>query len=157
MRTKTRTVTYTIVSLAFLAGTSTALADTGHAHDTSHTERKQNVHATEHAAAETGPQSVGDILQAVHGKHKELAEVVASKKLDDVHHLAFAIRDLAKPLAEKVSPDRRPKVEGTVNNIAKLADELDASGDAGDQAKTEANLKKLDGTLKLLEAQVAAK
>ena len=151
MKMKT-TVTYTIVSLAFAAGTTVARADAGNAQATSHVEHEAHAHA-----ADAAPNSVEDILHAIHGKQGELAEVVASKKLDGVHHLAFTIRDLAKPLAEKVSADRRPKVEGTINNIAKLADELDASGDAGDQAKTEANVKKLDGTVKLLEAQVSAK
>lgn len=140
------TLIHTAISMAFAAGTTVAFADAGH---------DGHVHTSDTSAA--APQSVDDTLKAIHGKQSELAEVVASKKLDDVHHLAFAIRDLAKPLAEKVSSDRRPKVEGTINNIAKLAAELDASGDAGDQTRTEANVKKLDGTVKLLEAQVSAK
>ncbi len=149
------TVTYTVLSVAFAAGTSVALADAGDAGATPHAEHQAHAHSA--AVADAASKNVEDALHAIHGKQSELAEVVANKKLADVHHLAFAIRDLAKPLAEKVSADRRTKVEGTINNIAKLADELDASGDAGDQAKTEANVKKLDGTLKLLEAQVSAK
>lgn len=154
MKLKT-TVTYTMLSVAFAAGTTIAQADAGHARTTSHAKHEAQVRAA--AGADAASSNVEDTLHAIHGKQSELAEVVANKQLDDVHHLAFAIRDLAKPLAEKVSADRRPKVEGTISNIAKLADELDASGDAGDQAKTEANVKKLDGTVKLLEAQVTAK
>lgn len=101
------------------------------------------------------PEKVGDILTAIHKRYKELGETVASKKLQDVHHLAFAIRDLAKPLPEKVPLENKVRVQGTVNNIATLAASLDESGDAGDQTKTEANLKKLDGLLKLLESQVS--
>ena len=41
--------------------------------------------------------------------------------------------------------------------FAKLAEDLDASGDANDQAKTEANLKKLDGLIKVLETQFGIK
>jgi len=37
--------------------------------------------------------------------------------------------------------------------LGKLADALDASGDAGDQAKTEANLKQFDAVLGQLLAQ----
>ncbi|MEO7300861.1 MAG: hypothetical protein ABI042_20030, partial [Verrucomicrobiota bacterium] len=61
--------------------------------------------------------------------------------------------DMAKAMASKVDADKKAKVEATAKNIAKLAEELDKSGDAGDQAATEANMKKLDGLLKMLDAQ----
>ena len=99
------------------------------------------------------PDTVDGIFKEIHKHHGELAEVVKSKKLADVHHHAFAIRDLAKALPAKAEADKKPKVEGTVKNISKLADDLDKSGDDGDQAKTEANLKKLDGLLKALSTQ----
>ena len=38
-----------------------------------------------------------------------------------------------------------------VKKISQLAEDLDKSGDAGDQAKTEASLKKLDAELKDME------
>ena len=99
------------------------------------------------------PDKMEDILKEIHHHHGELAEVVKNKKLADVHHHAFAIRDLAKALPAKATADKKAKVEGTVKNIEKLAEALDESGDANDQAKTEANLKKLDGLLKVLETQ----
>ena len=99
------------------------------------------------------PDTAEGILKAIHEKHAELAKTVAAKKLADVHHIAFAIRDLSKALPAKAEADKKAKVEGTVKNIAKLAGDLDKSGDDGDQAKTEANLKKLDGMLKVLSAQ----
>ena len=95
--------------------------------------------------------TVEGIMTQIHEHHMELAETVKNKKLADVHHHAFAIRDLAKALPAKVPADDKAKVQGTVNNIAKLAEALDQSGDANDQAKTEANLKKLDGLIKMLE------
>ena len=77
-----------------------------------------------------------------------------SAKLADVHHHAFAIRDLAKALPAKAEKAKKAQVEGAVKNIAKLAEDLDKTGDAGDQAGTEANLKKLDGVLMALDRQV---
>jgi hypothetical protein len=107
-----------------------------------------------HKDAKTAvPGTAEGILKAIHMKHGELAKTVADKKLKDVHHLAFAIRDLANALPAKAAADKKKQVEGTVKNIAKLAADLDDSGDANDQAKTEANLKKLDGLLKVLESQ----
>ena len=99
----------------------------------------------------TIPDTTEGIFKAIHEHHMELAETVKNKKLADVHHHAFAIRDLAKALPAKVPADDKSKVQGTVNNIAKLAEALDESGDANNQAKTEANLKKLDGLIKMLE------
>ena len=100
------------------------------------------------------PETAGGIMTAIHKHHGELADVVKSKKLADVHHHAFAIRDLANGLPAKVAADKKARVEGSAKNIAKLAEDLDKTGDANDQAATEANLKKLDGVLKALDAQV---
>jgi len=99
------------------------------------------------------PATAEGILKAIHEKHAELTKTVAAKKLADVHHIAFAIRDLSKALPPKAEATKKTQVEGTVKNIAKLAEDLDKSGDDGDQAKTEANLKRLDGVLKVLSAQ----
>lgn len=99
------------------------------------------------------PDSADGILQEIHKHHSELAEVVKAKKLADVHHHAFAIRDLANALPAKVAPDKKARVEGSAKNIAKLAEDLDKTGDANDQAGTEANLKKLDGVLMALQSQ----
>ena len=114
--------------------------------------------AAEKEHAEKGKVAVPDtaeaIMAAIHKHHGELDAVVKSKKLADVHHHAFAIRDLANGLPAKVAADKKARVEGSVKNIAKLAEDLDNTGDANNQAGTEANLKKLDGVLQALESQV---
>jgi hypothetical protein len=109
-----------------------------------------------HAQAEKVviPDDIQGIWGAIHEKHEHLIETVQNKKLADVHQIAFAIRDLAKALPDKVSSDKKPRVEGAVQNIAKIAEALDRTGDAGDQKGTEANLRRLEGILKTLEAQV---
>ena len=103
------------------------------------------------------PETTEGIMTEIHKHHGELADVVKSKKLADVHHHAFAIRDLANALPAKAVADKKKQVEGTTKNITKLASDLDESGDANDQAKTEANLKKLDGLIKVLETQFGIK
>lgn len=99
------------------------------------------------------PETADGILAEIHKHHGELADVVKNNKLADVHHHAFAVRDLAKALVDKAAPDKQQRVQGAANNIAKLAEELDKAGDAGDKAKTEANLKKFDAVIAQLEAQ----
>ena len=99
------------------------------------------------------PDTAEGILAEIHKHHGELADTVKNNKLADVHKHAFAVRDLAKALVDKAAPDKKERVQGTANNIAKLADELDKSGDANDKAKTEANLKKFDAVIAQLEGQ----
>lgn len=111
-------------------------------------ERKEH---KEHGEKIKIPDTVDGILKEIHQHHKELADTVKAKKLGDVHHHAFAIRDLAKALPAKAHPDHKKMVENAVKKVSQLAEDLDKSGDAGDQAKTEANLKKMDGALKTLE------
>lgn len=103
------------------------------------------------------PATADGILMAIHEHHTALADTVKSKKLEDVHVHAFAIRDLANALSPKADASKKTRVDGALKNISTLADDLDKSGDAGDQAKTEANLKKLDGVLKVLNAQFEMK
>lgn len=103
------------------------------------------------------PDTVEGIFKEIQKHHHELAEVVKGKKLAEVHHHAFAVRDLANALPAKAPADKKTQVEGTVKNIAKLAADLDKTGDANNQAGTEANLKKLDGILKVLHTQFGMK
>jgi len=97
------------------------------------------------------PDTVDGILKEMHKHDQELADTVKAKKLAEVHHHAFAIRDLAKALPAKAQPDHKKMVENAVKKVSQLAEDLDKSGDAGDQTKTEANLKKMDAALKTLE------
>lgn len=97
------------------------------------------------------PDTRDGILAEIHKHHDELTATVKAKKLDMVHEHAFAIRDLAKALPAKANPDMKKMVENAVKKVSQLAEDLDKSGDAGDQAATEANLKKFDSALKTLE------
>ena len=117
----------------------------------------QTASAQEHKEHKEGgeklkiPDTVDGILKEIHKHHQELAGTVKAKKLADVHHHAFAIRDLAKALPAKANSDHKKMVENSVKKVSQLAEDLDTSGDAGDQTKTEANLKKMDAAIKTLE------
>jgi hypothetical protein len=117
----------------------------------------QTVLAQEHGGHEESteqvkiPDTVDGILTEIHTHQQELTDTVKAKKLSEVHHHAFAIRDLAKALPAKTNPDMKKIVENAVKRVSQIAEDLDKSGDAGDQAATEANLKKFDAALKTLE------
>src|ERR1035437_12265 len=101
------------------------------------------------------PDTRDGILKEIAKHHQELADTVKTKKLSEVHEHAFAIRDLAKALPAKVNSGHKKMVESAVKRVSQLAEDLDKSGDAGDQAKTEANLKKMDAVLKTLEGHAS--
>ena len=132
-------------------GACAALAITGITTSTTFAAEKEHAEKKEKMVM---PETAEGIMTEIHKHHGELADVVKSKKLADVHHHAFAIRDLANGLPAKVAADKKARVEGSVKNIAKLAEDLDKTGDDNNQAATEANLKKLDGVLKALDSQV---
>ena len=103
------------------------------------------------------PDTIEGIWKEIHKHHEELAATVKAKKLSEVHEHAFAIRDLAKALPAKAHPDHKKMVENAVKRISQIAEDLDRSGDAGNQATTEANLKKMDAALKNLKEHSGAK
>ena len=111
--------------------------------------------AQEHAdkGKVTVPDTVPALWTAINKHQGELTAVVAAKKLADVHHHAYAIRDLVAALPAKAAADKKARVEGGAKNMAALATKLDAAGDNNRQADAEAGLKQLDALLKQLKAQ----
>jgi CTP synthase (UTP-ammonia lyase) len=97
------------------------------------------------------PDTANGVIKAIEEQPKQLAATVAAKKLAEVHEHAFAMRDLAKALPAKLDSNHKKMVAPAVRRIAQVAEELDSSGDAGDQNATEANLKKMDSALATLE------
>lgn len=115
--------------------------------------------AEEHEAHEGKvkiPDNAAAIVAEVKGHEAELGKLIAEKKLNKVHEVAFEIRDLVNALPDEstdLAPDKLGKVKTDAKFVASLADRLDKSGDANDQAGTEANFKKLQTILKEIEAQ----
>ncbi len=97
------------------------------------------------------PDTLDGIWKEIHHHYQELKDTVKAGKLAEVHEHAFAIRDLGKALPAKVPSEHKKHVENMVKKLSQIAADLDKSGDAGNQAKTEANLKKLDALLKEME------
>ncbi len=97
------------------------------------------------------PDTVDGIWKEIKMHHQELADVIKAKELSKVHEHAFAIRDLVKALPAKTNPEHKKPIELMVKKISQIATDLDKYGDAGDQAKTEANLAKMDDALKKTE------
>jgi hypothetical protein len=112
--------------------------------------QEHDEHSDHHSSREKVkvPDTLNGIWDEIHHQHKALTETVSAHKLADVHQHAFAIRDLAKALPSKVPAEHKQHITMMVKKLSQQAEDLDKAGDAGDQAKTEANLKKFDATLK---------
>ena len=102
------------------------------------------------------PVTVSGIWAEVKEHEEQLGKIIADKKFDKVHEAAFEIRDLVNALADKsmdLPADSLARVKSNARYVADIAKRLDESGDADDQAATEANFSKLQGLLKTIEAQ----
>ncbi len=101
------------------------------------------------------PATADAIWESVDQHATVMTKLIQAGTLKEVHHHAFAIRDLTAALPARVkthSPDQRNQIETQVKFVAALAQRLDASGDSNDRAGAEANLTKLNGVLKSLRA-----
>ena len=105
----------------------------------------------EEAGAPTAiPDSADGIWLAIDQHSSELKTTIASGELKQVHHHAFAIRDLlaALPANSPTLPaEEQAKLENEVKFVTTLADRLDETGDAGDRVGAQANFDKLQKVL----------
>ena len=88
-------------------------------------------HAEEHdAVAPTG--SVAELWSQIAAEQTKLEDAIRTGRLAEVHHLAFAIRDLSVAVAGRVSsPANTAKIGETLGQIKTSASALDDYGDAG--------------------------
>jgi hypothetical protein len=92
------------------------------------------------------PASAPEILQTIDAKSAQLQHAIQTGALGQVHHLAYAIRDLAAALpshSPNLAADKLAAVKIEIKYVAILAQRLDASGDANDRATTQANFDRL--------------
>ena len=101
------------------------------------------------------PKALPAVWGAILGHQKDLHDVLAAKKLDEVHHHAFAVRDLVAAMPVKstmLAAEKKTALKKSVSRVSSLAKLLDEAGDAGDSVKVAALTVKLDAELKSIEA-----
>lgn len=113
-------------------------------------------HAAEKAVTQVQiPATSEAIWLSIDKETKLLDTLIQSGKFEEVHHHAFAIRDLVAALPARsgsLPADKLAQVKANVQFVATLAQRLDATGDAKDKAGTESNFKKLQGVLSMIRA-----
>ncbi|MBL6751660.1 MAG: transporter [Nevskia sp.] len=108
-----------------------------------------DIDAKAHAAAEAGvqvPDTPAKIWRAIDAKTAELKQGIDRGALADVHHQAYAVRDLVAALpahSPDLPADKKAKVQASVKFVATLAERLDATDDANDKAAARSNYDKL--------------
>ena len=95
------------------------------------------------------------IWQAIDKETEQLAMLIQSGTLEEVHRHAFAIRDLVAALPARsasLGADKVAQVKSNTKFVDTLAERLDATGDAKDKTGTESNFQKLKAVLKTIRA-----
>ncbi|CAN5195839.1 hypothetical protein BH11PSE14_BH11PSE14_14010 [soil metagenome] len=96
------------------------------------------------------PDTADGIWTAIDAHSAELKATIDSGNLSEVHHHAFAIRDLVAALpahSPTLAAEDQTKLQGEVKFVTTLADRLDQTGDANDKAGTQANYDQLVSVL----------
>jgi hypothetical protein len=95
------------------------------------------------------------IWRSIDKETEQLAALIQTGKFEEVHHHAFAIRDLVAALPARsgsLPADKLAQVKANSKFVATLAGRLDATGDAKDKAGTESNFRKLKDVLGVIRA-----
>ncbi|MGC2459148.1 MAG: hypothetical protein WA435_14265 [Gallionellaceae bacterium] len=92
------------------------------------------------------PATSAAIWQSIDNETESLGALIQGGKFEEVHHHAFAIRDLVAGLPARsgeLPPDKLAQVKTNAPFVATLAQRLDATADAKDKVGTESNFRKL--------------
>ena len=99
--------------------------------------------------------TVPGIWSQIETEQKRLADVIDDGQLDQVHHVAFGVRDLVIALADHAKgamPASATQLDALVEQVKASATKLDAAGDSGDLGGSKAEFSKLGVTLESLRA-----
>ncbi len=108
---------------------------------------------------DAGAASLGGAWAALRAARDGIAADIASGALDGVHPKAEPLPQLAQRVLElstELEPDKRARVEGAVEQVARVADALHGVADAGNAARSAEELARLDSLLELIAGQYPA-
>lgn len=148
--------TMTLGAAVLLALPAVSLADSGH-DATSHktAEREHRGHGDVAKATE----SLAEAWTALVAARDAIASDVKSDALGDVHARAEPLPQLVDALlvqSADLEAGKRQRVEGAAKQVKRVADALHVAADQGDAARSQKALGRLDGLLKLIQAQYPA-
>ena len=101
------------------------------------------------------PATSAAIWQALDQQSAALTRIIQTGAYAEVHHRAFAIRDLVAALPARsgsLPAGKLAQLKTNAGYVATLAQRLDATGDAQDKMGTESNFRKLRQILRVIRA-----
>lgn len=96
------------------------------------------------------PDTPAAIHQAVDKETDGMAKLIQAGTVRDLHHHAFAVRDLVAALPDKsasLPADKLANLKAANKFVGTLAERLDAAGDANDKPAAETSFGELKGVL----------
>ena len=96
------------------------------------------------------PENTHQRIQEIRGK---LTEAIQRNDLRYVHDMMNYFKGLLKSLSMDLEGERKQRINVIIRDLTVIAEQIDNSAGRGNQAATEANLKKLVDTLKELEGE----
>ena len=109
-----------------------------------HAEEKKDEHGKKDEAPHKAPETYSEGVQQIEMHRDEIAELIKTAKLDDVHHHAEQIKKIAEKLAKLASKDDSgvaktdiKEINLTAKALAAKFDPIDKAGDAGNKAETQ--------------------
>ncbi len=149
-------VTAVVLALAWSLLACRGNADSGHAGDSHDTHGEQH----DQGHDDGGP---GGDLACVWSSLKHTRDGIAADieagTLEAIHDKIEALKAHVQSLLQhstSLDPTKRERIESLVGQITKVAGTLHVAADAGDEDQTRREFKRLDGLLKLLQAQYPA-
>jgi Cu/Ag efflux pump CusA len=112
-------------------------------------------HDDDKASTAAIPDTPAAIWQLIDKEADETTKAIQTGALKELHHHAFAIRDLVAALPEhsgSLPADKVTKIKADGKFVATLAQRLDAAGDSNNKAASVSNFDKLKEVLKSIRA-----
>ena len=143
MKTKTPTLLATIATLAF---TPLISASENHNHD----------HGSKIEAAI--PEKLSDLWKSIEAEHNTLSAAIEKKDIPAAHDAEQHLQAFLKAIPAKTSTleeSARARIDGQAKNLARAYDGVHHASDDKAWDKATSSLKKAEGSMKLLAAQIS--
>jgi hypothetical protein len=143
MKPKTTTLLATITTLAF-----TPLISANENHDHDHGSKIEVII----------PEKLADLWKSIESEHATLSAAIAKQDIPATHDAEQHLQAFLKAIPTKTSAleeSARTRIDGQAKNLARAYDSVHHASDDKEWDKSKTSLKKAEGSMKLLAAQIS--
>lgn len=147
MRTKTPTLLATIATLTLAP---LGFAGENHSHDHGHNHKSKVEIAI--------PEKLSDLWKSIEAEHTTLSAAIEKKDIPATHDAEQHLQTFLKAIPAKTSAleeSVRTRIDGQAKNLARAYDGVHHASDDKAWDKAKISLKKAEGSMKLLAAQIS--